>query len=358
MKLLDLTLREGEQRPGVEYTVDEKVEAVRELDALGVDFVQIGFPVADDRTRRICERVDLEAKTTGIARAIPSDVEAAIDADVDVVTVFAPTSTRHLEHVLGSPREAMLESVVDATDRARAHGLEIHFDAMDGFRTEPSVLDETFDAIDAEYYTIADTVGSRTPAGVVDHLESLSTDRSRVGVHFHDDLGVSVANTLAAARLGVAKADVSVGGIGERAGNASLEEVVAGIAVGEEPAETHVDEAELLPRATAVLDALGESVEPSKPLLGDEVFAHESGLHTAAMLEDPGTFEPFDPARFGGRRRLLFGSSTGNGAARRLLERAQREPTEDRIHTLLEELDAAADELSLEDAIALARRID
>lgn len=358
MKLLDLTLREGEQRPGVEYTVDEKVAAVRELDALGVDYVQIGFPVADDRTKRVCERVDLDAKTTGIARAIPSDVEAAIDADVDVVNVFAPTSTRQLKHVLGKDRKSMLESLVDATDRAREHGLEVHFDAMDGFRTEPAALDETFDAIDAEYYTIADTVGSRTPAGVVDHLESISTDLSRIGVHFHDDLGVGVGNTLAASRLGVAKADVSIGGIGERAGNASLEEVVAGIAVGEEPAETHVDESELLPRAKAVLDALDESVEPSKALLGDEVFSHESGLHTAAMLDEPSTFEPFDPARFGGKRRLLFGSSTGKGAARRLLERDDQEPTEERIRTLLEELDAADHELTLEEATALVGRID
>jgi isopropylmalate/homocitrate/citramalate synthase len=220
------------------------------------------------------------------------------------------------------------------------------------------VLDEVFDAVDASYCTIADTVGGRTPAGVVEHLESLATDLSRVGVHFHDDLGVSVANTLAASRLGVAKADVSVGGIGERAGNASLEEVAAGVAVGEEPAELPLDESELVPRAKAVLAALGESVPPSKPLLGDKAFAHESGLHTAAMLDDPGTFEPFDPARFGGSRRLLFGPSTGSGAARRLIERAGREPTEARVRTLLEELDAADGELTLEEATALAGRLD
>lgn len=358
MNLLDLTLREGEQRPGVEYSVDEKVEAVRELDALGVDYVQIGFPVADDRTKRVCERVDLAAKTTGIARAIPRDVEAAIDADVDVVNVFAPTSTRQLEHVLGEDRESMRKSVVDATERAREHGLEVHFDAMDGFRTEPAVLDEVFAAVDADYYAIADTVGGRTPAGVVSHLESLSSDLSRVGVHFHDDLGVATANTLAAARLGVGKADVSVAGLGERAGNASLEEVVASIAVGDEPVTTDVDESELLPRANAVLDALDEDVEPSKALLGEDVFAHESGLHTAAMLDDPCTFEPFDPERFGGERRLLFGASTGQGAARRLLERADRDPTEDRIRRLLERLAAVEEERSLEDATALAGRID
>ncbi|WP_440992256.1 LeuA family protein [Haloarchaeobius baliensis] len=357
MKLLDLTLREGEQRPGVEYTVDQKVAAARELDALGVDYVQLGFPVADDRTRRVCEQVDLDAKTTGIARAVPGDVDAAVDAGVDVVNLFAPTSDRQLEHVLGKSREELLDTVVTVADRARDHGVEVHFDAMDGFRTDPAQLDALFDAVDAELYTMADTVGGRTPAGVVHHLDAMTTDPDRLGVHFHDDLGVATANTLAAARLGVARADVSVAGLGERAGNAVLEEVVAAATVGDEPASLHVDETRLLPTARAVLDELDEDVEPAKALLGDEVFAHESGLHTAAMLDDPATFEPFDPARFGGQRRLLFGSATGTGAARRLLERAGREPTEARVERLLERLDDVDEELSLAEAVALAGEV-
>ncbi|MFD1644094.1 LeuA family protein [Haloarchaeobius litoreus] len=357
MKLLDLTLREGEQRPGVEYTVDQKVDAVRELDALGVDYVQIGFPVADDRTKRVCERVDLDAKTTGIARAVPGDVDAAIDAGVDAVNLFAPTSDRQLEHVLGKSREELLDTVVSVADRARDHGVEVHFDAMDGFRTDPGDLDALFDAVDAELYTLADTVGGRTPAGVVDHLDAMTTDPGALGVHFHDDLGVATANTLAAARLGVARADVSVAGLGERAGNAVLEEVVAAAVVGDEPFTLAVDERRLLPTARAVLDALDEDVGPEKALLGDEVFSHESGLHTAAMLDDPATFEPFDPARFGGQRRLLFGSATGTGAARRLLERAGREPTEERVAALLDRLDDVAEELSLEEAVALAGEV-
>jgi isopropylmalate/homocitrate/citramalate synthase len=358
MKLLDLTLREGEQRPGVEYTVDQKVAAARELDALGVDYVQVGFPVADDRTRRVCERVDLTAKTTGIARALPGDVDAAVDAGVDVVNLFAPTSDRQLAHVLGKSREELVETVVEVAERARDHDVEVHFDAMDGFRTDPADLDALFDAVDAELYTMADTVGGRTPAGVVAHLESMETSLDRLGVHFHDDLGLATANTLVAARLGVARADVSVAGLGERAGNAVLEEVVASAAVGDEPVTLGVDEERLLPAARAVLDALGEDVGPAKALLGEEVFAHESGLHTAAMLDDPSTFEPFDPARFGGRRRLLFGSATGTGAARRLLERADREPTEERVGRLLDRLDDAEEELSLAEAVALAGEVE
>jgi len=358
VKLLDVTLREGEQRPGVEYSVDRKVAAARELDALGVDYVQVGFPVADDRTARVCERVDLDAATTGIARAVPGDVDAAIEAGVDAIDVFAPTSDRQLEHVLGKDRAELTAAAAAAADRAREAGVEVHFDAMDGFRTEPAALDDLFDAVDADLYTVADTVGSRTPTGVTDHLDALETDLGRVGVHFHDDLGVATANTLAAARLGVAKADVSVAGVGERAGNAPLEAVVASAAVGDERIAVGTDEASLVPAARAVLDALGEDAAPTEPLLGEAAFAHESGLHTAAMLADPGVFEPFDPARFGGERRLLFGAATGRGAARRLLERAGREPTDERVRRLLDRLDAADSELGLDEAVALAGEID
>ena len=358
MKLLDLTLREGEQRPGVRYSVDQKISAARELDSLGVDYIQIGFPVADSRTAEVCDRTDLNASTTGIARSIPSDVMAAIEAGVDVVDLFAPTSDRQLDHILGIDRNELSERVIEAADVAHDHGVEVHFSAMDGFRTEPSALDDLFAAVDAELYTIADTVGSRTPAGVVEHLEALNIELSRIGAHFHDDLGVGTANALAAARTGVGKVDLSVAGLGERAGNAALEEFVAAAIVGDESIDVDVTEDELLPVTKNVLATLDEAVKPEKSLLGSEVFSHESGLHTAAMLDEPSTFEPFDPAQFGGKRQLLFGNATGRGAARRLLERSDRRVTEERIERLLEQLQTDSQELSLDEAISLAGEID
>ncbi|QKY19136.1 homocitrate synthase [Halolamina sp. CBA1230] len=354
MKLLDLTLREGEQRPGVEYTVDQKVAAARELDELGADFLQIGFPVAGERTRKVCERLDVAADVTGLARAVPGDVEAALDAGVDVVDLFAPTSDRQLDAVLGSSRESMVESVREAAALARAGDADVHLTAMDGFRTDPRHLDDLFAAVDADWYTVADTVGSRTPAGVQQFLADLDTDLGSVGVHFHEDLGVGTANALAAGRVGAGKVDVSVGGIGERAGNTATEEFVAAAAVGVEPIDLAVDEPSLLPVARRVLETLDEDVSPTKPLLGDEVFSHESGLHTAAMLDEPSTFEPFDPARFGGERRLLFGASTGAGAARTLLERAGREPTEARVEALLSRLAELDEEVGVDEAVEMA----
>ena len=357
MKLLDLTLREGEQRPGVEYTADQKVGAARVLDELGVDYLQLGFPIASEQTREVVERLDTDAKTTGIARAIPRDVEAALDAGVDVVDLFAPTSDAQLEAVLDAPREEMVASVQQAADLSREGGAEVHLTAMDGFRTEPGHLDDLFGAVEAEWYTIADTVGSRTPAGVTSFLETLETELEEVGVHFHDDLGVGTANALAAGRAGAGKADVSVGGIGERAGNTAFEELVAAAAVGEEPFSLDVEESSLLPVVQRVLETLGERVEPDKPLLGAEVFSHESGLHTAAMLNEPSTFEPFDPARFGGERRLLFGAKSGAGAARRLLERAGKEPTESNVDALLAAIAELDDEIGVDEAVELAEQV-
>lgn len=358
MKILDLTLREGEQRPGVEYTVEQKVKVARELDKLGADFLQIGFPVIDERTRKVCKRLNIDADITGIARAIPGDVETALDAGVDVVDLFAPTSEAQLETVLNASRESMVDSVKAAADIAREGDADVHFTAMDGFRTNPTHLDDLFTEIDADWYTIADTVGSQTPGGVEQFLTDLETDLDTVGVHFHEDLGVGTANALVASRMGVGKVDVSIGGIGERAGNTPTEEFIAAAAVGEEPLNLSVEETSLLPVARRILDVLKEDTDPTKPLLGAEVFSHESGLHTATMLDTPSAFEPFDPTRFGGDRRLLFGGSTGAGAARKLLKRADQNPTNARVNALLDRLADLDEEVNVDEAVQIASQVD
>lgn len=353
--LLDVTCREGEQRPGRSYAVEEKVAAVRELDALGVPYVQVGFPVAGPETAAVCESLDVDARLTGIARALPGDVEAAAAAGVDVIDLFAPTSERQRTQLLGQTEDELRATVGEAVDAAHETGCEVHVSAMDGFRTDPAALDRLFGAVDAAYYTIADTVGARTPAEVRAFLADVGTEPARLGVHFHDDLGVATANGLAAVAAGVRKVDVSVAGVGERAGNAPLEEFVVGATRSGFGVTADADA--LVPRCRAVLDALGEVVPPAKAILGERAFAHESGLHTAAMLDDPATFEPFSPAQFGGERRLLFGRQSGRGAARRLLERAGVDPTDERCAALLDRLHGLGEEIGVEAAVVLARDV-
>ena len=352
--LRDVTIREGAQTPGREYGVEARVEAGRALDRLGLDAIQAGFPVVGETDceaiRQLAARVD--ADVVGLARATVGDVDAALDAEADVIEVIVPTSERQLAYVLGESWPTALSMAGEALDRARDGGADAHLTLVDGFRTPTERLVETFAAFPSvPTIIVADTVGARTPDSVrelvTDLCEQVAADR--LGVHFHDDLGVAVANTLAAVGAGATTADVSVGALGERAGNAALERVAVADAVdGTGDVSAAIDRAELVPACRDALDALGESVDPRTPVLGEAVTTHESGIHTAAMLRDPGTFEPFDPATFGGERRLVFGAGSGRGSARALLESAGVDPTEERVETLLDllaargPLDAAA----------------
>lgn len=342
MELCDVTLREGDQMPGRDYSAAEKVAAGRELAELGVSFVQAGFPVTGEKDRNVIRTLaaETDAKVVALARAIERDVEAALDAEADVVEVFAPLNDDQLEHAVGRTRDEMLDSVEEALGRATDAGVETHLSILDAFRTDTDHIVTAIDRFPAvEYVTLADTVGARTPVSVHSFLETLDerADLSSVGVHFHDDLGVATGNVLAAHEVGIGRADVSVASLGERAGNSSLEQVVAtGDIEYDDP--FGVDPEQLIPACERVLDLLDEPVDPRTPLLGEEVTSHEAGLHTAAMLEEPSVFEPFDPARFGGERTLLFGAGSGDTAARRLLERAGVTPTDDRIEGFLDVL--------------------
>lgn len=355
LTLLDATLREGEQRSGRSYSVDQKVAAAEQLDELGVDIIQAGFPVAEDDMHEVCERLDTDAKIAGIARAIEDDIDAAAAAGVDIIEFSAPTSDLQRSKLLGVSREELKEMVVTTLDYARDTGLEVHFGAMDGFRTDPAFLNELLAVVDTPFFGIADTVGAQTPNEVTDFLEKIEGDLSRISVHFHRDLGVGTANVLAAADCGVGKADVTVGGIGERVGNVAFEEVVVAGTARANDVEFSIYIDELIPKSLEIMEILDEDIPANKPILGELAFEHESGMHTAAMLDEPSTFEPFDPETFGGVRRLMFGPASGRGAARRLLERSGTDnPTDEQVHQMLTRLHNLDEHIPLQEALDLA----
>ncbi|MFC7157018.1 LeuA family protein [Halomarina halobia] len=360
MELTDVTLREGAQMPGRSYTIEQRIAAGRELDRLGLAAVQAGFPAVGDDHAAVTRRLaaDLDADVSGLARAVPGDVDAVIDAEADVVNVFAAVSSAMLDRVFDTSREAVLDMLDDAVARARNAGVPVRVGLMDGFRTEVEHVVTVSERFPDLPLGLADTVGGRTPAFVETFLEELAeagVDLARLGVHFHDDLGVATANTLVAAGAGVGSADVSVAALGERAGNTPLEQLV--VAGDRGSGDTFgIDTAALIPACRGVLDALDEAVDPRRPVLGEEVVRHESGLHTTVMLETPWVFEPFDPATFGGERELVFGRLTGRGAARRLLARVGGEQSERRVDALLDAL-AKAGPVGLEGALSLARDV-
>lgn len=356
MQLKDVTLREAAQMPGRTYTAAQRVDAGVALDRLGVAYIQAGFPATGEPDPEVTETLaeTADATVTALARPLDGDVDAALATGAGVVDLFAPLSDRQLEHSLNSTREQVFDLLTVAHDRVVDAGATAHVSVVDAFRTDREYLLTLLERFpDVENVTLADTVGVRTPDEVADALDGLAeagVDCTRLGVHFHDDLGLATANVLAAADAGVGAADVSVASLGERAGNPATEEVVAA-GVTRSGSAFGTDHTELVPACREALDALGEEISPRKAVLGEAVTTHEAGLHTEAMLEDPATFEPFDPATFGGERTLVFGAGTGRSGAAKLLDIAGVDGDPDAF------LDHLAEEgpLDREAAIALAR---
>jgi isopropylmalate/homocitrate/citramalate synthase len=359
MHLTDVTLREGDQMPGREFTADEKIECAHALDDLGVPYIQPGFPVTGEKDRQVISDLAgaTDADIVALARALEGDIDIALDADADVIETFVSASDRHLEHLLGTSREEMVSMLGDAVDYIHDHGVRAHVTLADAFRTDRDDLVELIETVpDVEFVSLADSVGARTPATVQGYLADLDehVDLDRLGVHFHDDLGCATANVLAAYHAGVGKADVSVAGLGERAGNSALEEVAAACTVDHDD-DLGLDSDSLAPACRGVLETLDEEYGERKAVLGAAIAEHESGIHTAAILSDPATLEPFDPGLFGGERRLVFGEPTGKSSGRQLLQRVGVEPNENTVTAFLERL-AAEGPLDLDEALALAER--
>jgi len=296
MFLTDVTLREGDQMPGRDFTAEEKIECARALDELGVPFIQPGFPVTDKKDRQVVGTLSgtTDADIVALARALEGDIDAALEANADVVETFVSVSDRHLEYLLQTTREEMLSMLGEAVDYIHDHGVTAHVTLADAFRTDHADLVEVIDTVpDVEFVSLADTVGVRTPATVEEYFDRLDGHVAfdRLGVHFHDDLGCATANTLAAYRAGIGRADVSVGSLGERAGNSALEEVLVACTVDHDD-DLGVDRDELVPTCQYILDTIGETYDERKAVLGDKTATHESGIHTAAMLSEPATLEP------------------------------------------------------------------
>lgn len=344
----DLTLREGSQVPGLHIAEDEGKRILDALAALEVDRVEVSFPRARDRRSWYRYADELGLRTASLARAVPADVDAALAVDPDEIEVIVNSSDVQLEHALGKSREEARELLLSNVERALDGGVDVGVTLMDAMRAEDEYLAETARAAadaGAEHVTLADTTGAGSPervsetvAAVVDELGG----DAAVAIHTHDDMGVATANAAAAVSAGATSVDATVGGVGERAGNAPLEEVAVLLAERGDDLSLALDE--LVPVSRRVHEALGVDIDPAKPVLGDRAYRHESGMHTAAMLREPATYEPFDPARYGGKRQLLFGEDTGRGAARALLEEAGLDATDDAVARTLTILEEAATE--------------
>ncbi|MFC7167588.1 2-isopropylmalate synthase [Halospeciosus flavus] len=337
-RIFDTTLRDGEQTPRTSFDYDDKREIAAVLDEMNTHVIEAGFPVNSDAEFETVRDIAEATSTTtcGLARVVDKDVEAALDAGVDMVHVFASTSDIQLQDSMHATREEVVERSVEAVERVRDAGVEVMFSPMDCTRTETSFLGEVVTAVDeagVDWINLPDTCGVATPGRFGD-LVKFVVDQvdARVDVHTHDDFGMASANAIAGFCAGADQAQVSVNGIGERAGNAAYEEVVMAVE-SIHGVDTGIDTTRITELSRLVEDRSDVPVPANKPVVGDNAFSHESGIHAAGVIENAETFEPgvMTPEMVGHERQVVLGKHTGTHAVRKHLEDDGYDPTDEQV---------------------------
>jgi len=319
VEICDVTLRDGEQTPGVSFSCEEKMEIARMLDTIGIEVIEAGFPAVSPAEKQCVAAIaslGLDSCICGFARAREPDISTAIDCGVDMVSIFIPTSELHVRLKFGKPREDVLQDALKMIDYANDHGVQVRFAAEDASRTDLPFLKHVYQGAaehGAVLVSFADTVGCLIPMEMYRIMTDLvkSVDIP-LCAHCHNDMGCAVANTLTAAEAGAFQLHTTVNGIGERAGNASLEEVL--IALRMKAGIDRYDLSHLTELSHMVEKYSGITLPRNKPVTGELAFSHESGIHIAAILEDPLTYENFPPEMVGGERHFILGKHTGKKA--------------------------------------------
>jgi 2-isopropylmalate synthase len=305
---------------------------------MGTHVIEAGFPVnSDAEFEAVRDIADASSTTTcGLARVVDADVEAALESGVDMVHVFVSTSDVQLQDSMHASREEATERAVESVRRVKEAGVECMFSPMDATRTEKAFLWDVVDAVSEEgvdWINVPDTCGVCTPTRMASLIGELvdRTDAS-VDVHAHDDFGLATANAVAGFEAGATQAQVSVNGIGERAGNAAYEEVVMA-AESLYGVDTGIDTRRITELSRIVEEASDIPVPGNKPVVGANAFSHESGIHAAGVLENSDTFEPgvMTPEMVGASREFVLGKHTGTHSVRKRLADAGYDPTEAQV---------------------------
>jgi len=349
VNVLDTTMRDGEQTPGIALAPEQKLQIARALDDLGVDVIEAGSAITSEGERKAIKMISgagLKAEICSFVRALKEDVDAALSCDVDSIHLVVPTSDIHLKHKLKKTGEQVKEMALSTVRYALDHGLVVELSAEDATRTDPSFLKELFAAgvkEGAQRLCVCDTVGVSTPEKMYGLFEDLvKIAKVPIAVHCHDDFGMATANTLAAVRAGAQEVHVTVNGLGERAGNAALEEVVLALTqfYG---FETRINLKKLYEVSRLVEQCTGMPVSPTKAVVGENAFSHEAGIHTHGVLAYPPTYEPISPETVGHHRRLIFGKLSGSHAVESELKKIGLEPTKEQVQQIFEQIKKLGD---------------
>jgi 2-isopropylmalate synthase len=356
-RIFDTTLRDGEQSPRASFSYDDKREIAALLDAMNAHVIEAGFPVNSDAEFAAVSDIAESTDTTvcGLARVVEEDVEAALDSGVEMVHVFASTSDVQLEDSMHATREEVIERSVESVERVREAGATVMFSPMDATRTDTDYLIEVVEAVSeagVDWINIPDTCGVGTPTRFAKLTELVcSHTDAQVDVHTHDDFGLASANAVSGYEAGASQAQVSVNGIGERAGNAALEEVVMAVE-SLYGVDTGIDTTRITELARLVEEKSDMPIPANKPVVGDNAFSHESGIHAAGVIENAATFEPgvMTPEMVGAERQLVLGKHTGTHSVRERLREIGYEPTEEQVRDVTRKVkDHGADKQRMDD---------
>ncbi len=374
IRIFDTTLRDGEQSPGFTMNTEEKLEVARALEALRVDIIEAGFPISskgDLEGVQLIAREVRGATIAGLARANRQDIDAVVEGVREAarprIHTFIATSPIHMEHKLRMTPEQVHEVSVEAVRYARRFADDVEFSAEDASRSDPEFLCRVFeDAIKAGATTInvPDTVGYASPEEYASLLRSLmervpNSDKVIWSVHCHDDLGLAVANSLAAVQVGARQIECTINGIGERAGNASLEELVMALHTRRNhyKLETSIDTTKIYRTSRLISAITGIPVQPNKAVVGDNAFAHEAGIHQHGVLANRETYEIMTPEAIGiPSNKLVLGKHSGRHAFKNLLESNGVRLSDADLQRAFEEFKALCDkkkQVTTDDILAL-----
>ncbi|MDR3222244.1 MAG: 2-isopropylmalate synthase [Methanobrevibacter sp.] len=317
INVLDTTLRDGEQTPGVSLTLNEKLRIADKLDEIGVNVIEAGSAITSNGEKEAIKSIVKEgynAEIASFARIVKEDVDAALDCDVDSVHIVVPTSDLHIKEKLKKTRDEVFNHAMTMVEYCVDHGLIVELSAEDGSRSDIEFLKKIFNSsvdIGVSRICLCDTVGILTPEKAYDLYSNLSDLTVPFSVHCHNDFGLAVANTIAGIRAGASQFHCTVNGIGERAGNASLEEIVVSLSTLYNDYSTDIQIDQLYNTSKLVARLTGVYLQPNKAIVGENAFAHESGIHADGVIKNASTYEPIMPEILGRKRKFVMGKHIG-----------------------------------------------